>query len=152
MERSAIDYATRLLQTRFQAFGENILDYFDSRTSIDEHMRLIFETTFNVPRLIGTLLHTCYLDRVSKGQVITQAAIRLAARKYYETTISQYFDRMNRFALEPFQNKLDRRNQQQLLRCVVEEARSVRNRIADGSVGGTYFTSLRNPPTSHFNR
>lgn len=150
MERSAIDYATRLLQTRFNAFGETISDYFDSRTPLDQHMRLVFETTFNVPRLIGTLLHTCYLDRVSKDLPITQASIRLAARKYYETTILQYFDRMNRFALEPFENKLDRHNQQQLLKCVVQEARSVRNRIGDGSVGGTYFNTLRNPPTSHF--
>lgn len=150
MERSAIDYASRLLETRFQAFNESISDYFDPRTPFEQHIRLIFETTFNVPRLIGTLLHTCYLDRVSKNLPITQASMRLAARKYYETTISQYFDRMNRFALEPFENKLDRHNQQQLLRCVVQEARSVRSRIGDGSVGGTYFNSLRNPPTSHF--
>lgn len=150
MERSAIEYATRLLETRFKAFGESISDYFESRTPLDQHMRLIFETTFNVPRLIGALLHTCYLDRVSKDLPITQASIRLAARKCYETTILQYFDRMNRFALEPFENKLDRHNQQQLLKCVVQEARSVRNRISDRSVGGTYFNTLRNPPTSHF--
>jgi hypothetical protein len=150
MEQSAIDYATRLLDTRFKAFGENISDYFDSKNSMEEHMRLIFETTFNVPRLIGTLLHTCFLDRVSKGQSITQASVRLSARKYYDTTIVQYFDRMNRFALEPFQNKLDRRNQQQLLKCVVQEARNVRKKIYDKSVGGTYFNNLRNPPASHF--
>ena len=150
MERSAIDYASRLLETRFQAFGESISNYFDSGTPLEQHMRLIFETTFNVPRLIGTLLHTCYLDRVSKELPITQVAMRLASRKYYETTISQYFDRMNRFALEPFENKLDRHNQQQLLKCVVKEARNVRSRIGDGSVGGTYFNNLRNPPTSHF--
>ena len=110
MERAAIDYATRLLNTRFRAFGVEATAYFDP-IPFEQHMRLIFETTFNVPRLIGTLLHTCFLDRISRGRAITEQAMRLASRKYYETTISQYFDRMNRFALEPFENKLDRHNQ-----------------------------------------
>jgi hypothetical protein len=150
MEGAAIDYATRLLVTRFAAFGEDITAYFDSSASIDEHMKLIFQTTFNVPRLMGSLLHTCYLDRVSKGGQVTAASLRLAARKYYESTIAQYFQRMNRFALEPFDNKLDRNNQEQLLRSIVKEARDLRGKIIDGSVGGTYFQGLSNPPTSHF--
>jgi DNA-binding MarR family transcriptional regulator len=150
MERAAIDYATRLLATRFKAFGEEMEAYFDSSLPMDEHMRLLFQTTFNVPRLMGSLLHTCYLDRVSKGGQVTAASLRLASRKYYESTIAQYFHRMNRFALEPFDNKLDRHNQEQLLKCIVKEARDVRRRILDGSVGGTYFQGLSNPPTSHF--
>src|SRR5262249_18746846 len=150
MEQSAIDYVTRLLKTRFEAFGENLSDYFDSVVSLDQHMRLMFETTFNVPRLMGTLLHICYLDRVSKNLLVSQASLRLAARKYYESTVAQYFDRMNRFALEPFENKLDRHNQQELLECIVNEARSIRRKIGDGTVGGTYFKEVRNPPTSHF--
>ena len=111
MEAGAVDYATRLLDTRFSAFGERVADYFDPAASLEDYMKLMFQASFNVPRLMGALLHTCYLDRVSKGQLITQAAIRLAARKYYEATISQYFDRMLRYALEPFENKLDRHNQ-----------------------------------------
>jgi DNA-binding MarR family transcriptional regulator/DNA-directed RNA polymerase subunit RPC12/RpoP len=151
MEHSAVDYAARLLATRFSAFGEDIADYFDTSVPLEEHMRLVFQTTFNVPRLMGSLLHTCYLDRISKGQTITQASVRLAARKYYETTILQYFDRLNRFALEPFQNKLDRHNQSELLKHIVQEARSVRRKIAEGSIGGSYFQALGgNPPTSHF--
>lgn len=150
MERSATDYAYRLLRKRFEAFGEDISNYFDSSVPVDQHMRLIFETTFNVPRLMGTLLHTCYLDRVSNGLPITAASIKLAAQKHYESTVSQYFDRLNRFALEPFENKLDRHNQQELLKHIVKEARDVRLKINDRSVGGTYFEDVRNPPTSHF--
>ena len=151
MEQSAVNYATRLLTTRFSAFGEDIADYFETSVPLEEHLRLVFQTTFNVPRLMGSLLHTCYLDRVSKGQAITQASVRLAARKYYETTILQYFDRLNRFALEPFENKLDRHNQSELLKHIVQEARNVRRKIAEGSIGGTYFKNLGgNPPTSHF--
>jgi hypothetical protein len=150
MEKAAIDYATRLLATRFKAFGEDIAAYFDPSLPLEEYMKLIFQTTFNVPRLMGSLLHTCYLDRVSKGAQITAASLRLAARKYYESTIAQYFHRMNLFALEPFDNKLDRHNQEQLLRSIVTEAREVRRRILEGSIRGSYFQGLGNPPTSHF--
>lgn len=150
MEKSAIDYTTRLLSTRFEAFGEDAKEYFDSSFPFEDHMRLLFQCTFNVPRLMGSLLHICHLDRVSAGQPVTPAALRLAARKYYESTISQYFDRMNRFALEPFENKLDRHNQRKLLECIIVEARDARKKILDGTVGGSYFTDVRNPPTSHF--
>jgi DNA-binding transcriptional ArsR family regulator len=150
MEHAAIQYTKRLLATRFEAFDEDISDYFDPSVQMDEHMRLIFQTTFNVPRLMGSLLHTCYLDRVSTGAQINATSLRLAARKYYESTITQYFHRMNRFALEPFENKLDRHNQEQLLETIVGEAREVRRKISEGSVGGTYFNEVSNPPVSHF--
>jgi hypothetical protein len=150
MENAAIDYTTRLLAMRFAAFDEDMATYFDTSVPIDEHMKLLFQTTFNVPRLMGSLLHTCYLDRVSTGAQVTPASLRLAARKYYESTIAQYFQRMNRFALEPFENKLDRHNQEQLLKCIVSEARDVRRKISEGSVGGSYFESVGHPPTSHF--
>lgn len=58
---------------------------------------------------------------------------------------------MNRFALEPFENKLDRYNQSQLLKCIVEECRTVRRRIIEKEIGGNYFSNLGgNPQTSHF--
>lgn len=151
MERSATDYTSRLLKLRFKVFGANIEDYFDiSSTSIDDYFRQIFQASFNVPRIMGHLLHICYLDKISKKQKITSASIRLSAKKYYENTISKYFDRLNRYALEPFENKLDRYNQQQLLKCLISEARTVRKKIIDGELGGTYFAGLSNPPTSHF--
>jgi hypothetical protein len=149
-ETAAINYLERLMTKRFQVFGEDILDYFDKTIVMAEHYRLLFEVTLNVPRLIGYVLHNCYLDRVSKRQLITGASIRLAAQKYYETVIAQYFDRMNRFAMEPFERKLDRHNQQQLLRCLIEEARNVRRGITTGQIGGKYFEGLTNPPVSHF--
>lgn len=152
MERAAIDYTQRLLIARFEAFDVSAADFFElsSATPFESYAELLFQCSFNVPRIVGHLLHYCYLDRISKGQKITAQAIRLASQKYYEQTISQYFDRMNRFALEPFENKLDRENQKRLLDFLVAEIRRIRKGIADGSIGGTYFEGLRNPPTSHF--
>lgn len=151
MERSATDYTSRLLSARFKAFGIQLNDYFDTSTaSIEDYMGLIFRASFNVPRIMGHLLHQCYLDRISKSQKINSASLRLAARKYYENTVSKYFDRLNRYALEPFENKLDRHNQKQLLEHLVQESRSVRKRIMEGQTGGKYFEGLSSPPVSHF--
>ncbi|MGY2265330.1 hypothetical protein [Pseudomonas sp. SDO5561_S422] len=153
MERSATSYASRLLDTRFRVFGADLATYFDfsSDTTREDIMRLMFQASFNVPRIMGHLLHLLYLDRVSRSQKITAASIRLASRKYYENTISKYFDRLNRYALEPFENKLDRHNQSQLLACLINEAKDVKRRIISREVGGDYFDGLgSNPPTSHF--
>ncbi|MCW5297442.1 transcriptional regulator [Herbaspirillum lusitanum] len=152
MERSATDYTSRLLAARFKAFGLTLADYFETSSSVnvDDHMNMMFKASFNVPRIMGHLLHQCYLDRVSKGQKITVASIRLAARKYFENTVLKYFEKMNRFALEPFENKLDRHNQKQILDHLLKEARGIRKKIIDGDVGGRYFSGLTNPPTSHF--
>lgn len=151
MERSAIDYTNRLLIARFSGFGVNANDYFDiASLTIEQYSELLFQCSFNVPRIIGHLLHYCYLDRVSKGQKITAQSIRLAAQKYFEQTVEPYFDRMNRYALEPFENKLDRDNQKKLLEFLISEIRRVRKGISDGSIGGSYFISIKNPPASHF--
>lgn len=149
-EASAVSYLERLLKTRFSAFGEKIEEYFDPSQPIEDHYRLLFEVTLNVPRMIGYVLHNCYLDRVSKKLPITANSLRLAAQKYYEGVIDQYFERMNRFATEPFERKLDRHNQQQLLRALIEEARNVRRGIITGTTGGRYFDGISNPPVSHF--
>lgn len=149
-EASAISYLERLLKTRFKAFGENISDYFDPSSPMPDYYRLIFEITLNVPRLIGYILHYCYLDKISKSQPINQSSLRLAAQKYYANVIIQYFDRMNRFAIEPFERKLDRHNQKNLLACLIKEARTLKRDISTGQVGGKYFSGLKLPPVSHF--
>tara|TARA_R110002020_G_scaffold123081_1_gene279107 strand:- start:9958 stop:12075 length:2118 start_codon:yes stop_codon:yes gene_type:complete len=151
MEASAQAYTRRLLEARFTAFKCNVEDYFDtSSAEMDDYYRTLFQATFNVPRLMGAVLHICYLDVVSKGRPVTLSSIRLASRKHYENTISQYFDRMNRFALEPYENKVDRQNQRRLLDSIVEKARDVRNGIVRGQIGGSYFADLSSPPVSHF--
>lgn len=152
MERSAIDYMHRLLAARFKAFNIDASEYFEQTTGSSglDYSELLFKCSFNVPRIVGHLLHYCYLDRISKGQKINAQSIRLASQKYYEQTVSQYFDRMNRFALEPFENKLDRDNQKKLLDFLISETRRIRRGISEGSIGGAYFHSLSSPPTSHF--
>jgi hypothetical protein len=149
-EQSAIDYTSRLLTRRFEAFGEQLASYFEPTVPLDDYLRLIFEATLNVPRLMGYLLYYAYLDRVSKGQLITIGSLKLAAQKYYEAVIAKYFDRMSRYALEPFDKKLDRHNQRALLQTIIDEAKAVRRGILLGKVGGEYFAGISSPPVSHF--
>lgn len=149
-ERRAIDYTNRLLSRRFESFGIKFEDYFDMKTEIYEYMRLFFETTFNVPRIIGYILNYCYNDRVSQGQLINPTEIKLASQKYYTNILNKYFDQLNRFALEPFDRKLDRHIQQELLKAIISEVRDTRRRIISGEIGGNYFEGLTNPPASHF--
>ncbi|ENK3118501.1 transcriptional regulator [Vibrio alginolyticus] len=153
MERSATNYTHRLIRQRFEVFNADIKDYFEASTpeQMNEIMKLLFQASFNVPRIMGHLLHTLYLDRISRDLKITPTAIKLASRKYYEGTIDKYFDRLNRYALEPFENKLDRHNQRELLSFIIAEAKDVRKRIQNREVGGKYFDALHGvPPTSHF--
>lgn len=149
-EKRAIDYTSRLLLKRFEAFGANFDDYFDGKTSQEEYMRLFFECTFNVPRILGFILNNCYNDRVTQGQTINPSVIKLASQKYYEDVLNKYFDHLSRYALEPFDRKLDRYVQRELLKTIIGEAREIRRKIAAGEVGGNYFKGLRNPPVSHF--
>lgn len=149
-ERRAVDYTKRLLLKRFEAFDLQIEDYFDIQTNIDDIARLLFECSFNVPRIMGFILNYCYNDRIAQGLRINMAAIKLATQKYYETVIKQYFQRLNRFALEPFERKLDRHIQEELLNTIVLEARNIRKKIITNEIGGKYFEGLNNPPASHF--
>lgn len=149
-EASAVEYLRRLITTRFIAFKEDVVDYFDPTIQMEDYYRLLFEVTLNVPRLLGYILHNCYLDKVSRGQLITTGAIKLAAQKYYDLVTLKYFDRMNRYAMEPFERKLDRHNQEKLLKHIVGEAKHVQRGIGANKIGGKYFEGLTNPPTSHF--
>ncbi|QDV27374.1 MarR family transcriptional regulator [Aureliella helgolandensis] len=150
-ESSAIDYTKRVLEKRFTAFGIDIRDYFDPTANTEDLFRLLFQVSMNVPRLLGYILQNCYLDRISRRQGITAASIRLAANKYYSSIVSQYFDRTGRYALEPFEQKLDRHNQKKLLGALLSESIELKKRINRYEVGGSYFAELGgNPPVSHF--
>lgn len=150
-ESSAVDYTKRLLEKRFSAFGIEVAEYFEKSANEEELFRLLFQVSMNVPRLLGYILHYCYLDRISRGKGITAASIRLASNKYYSSVVAQYFDRAGRYALEPFEQKLDRHNQQRLLQALLSESVELKKRINRGEVGGSYFDDLGgNPPVSHF--
>ena len=150
MEEKATDYTKRLLENRFSSFDTDPKEFFSPVSELEEYYALLFQVSFNVPRLIGHILHNCYLDQVARGEKITLQSVRLSSRKHYEKVLSAYFDRKSRFATEPFARKLDRHNQQILLERLTSEASSLKSKISTGEVGGRFFEGLTNPPVSHF--
>ena len=149
-ESRAIDYTQRLIDNRFDAFCVCFEDFFDTKVPKEEYIRLLFECTFNVPRIMGFILNYCYADRISHDQLITLQAIRMAASKYYDNILNKYFEQEIRYVVEPFDRKIDRCIQKDLLNKIVEEAKVVRKKIVAGEIGGNYFGSMNNPPVSHF--
>jgi DNA-binding MarR family transcriptional regulator len=147
---AAIDFTTRLLTRRFAEFGTSIEDYLASSFPPSEFMSLMFDITFNVPRVIGHVLHHCYVDRVSVGYPITVGALRVAAQKTYEDLLESYFSRPDRFARELRERKTARRREYELLRAIIDEAKTARLRIVSGVAGGEELKLPRHPPASHF--
>lgn len=68
MEQRATDYTRRLIENRFKVFGINPDDYFLNISEIEEYYSLLFQVSFNVPRIIGHILHSCYLDQISRNE------------------------------------------------------------------------------------
>ena len=110
---------------------------------------LLFCATMNIPRLLGYIFHYCYLERVSRGRLIGRQHVINASQRYYEEIMLAYFN-LNRFALEPYENKLDKNNQKVLLDTIIINATDLKTKIKSGHISGSLFKGLLNPPTSHF--
>jgi hypothetical protein len=130
---------------RWKGKKRDYRDLLDSLAKLEKDVKVTKLTTEELPILRQITAKT--RDRHSREE---SRAIRLASQKYYDNVVAQYFDRVNRFALEPLERKLDRNNQRQLLKALIAEAREVRRRIQTNEIGGTYFAHLGNPPVSHF--
>lgn len=152
MERKAFLYTKELIERRFNYYDLNVDDYFDISTTVnmDSYYYHLFRASFNAPRIIGNIFHILYKDRISQGSKINASSIDLAARKYYESITSTHFDLLSRFALEPFDNKIDRHNQKELMNFIIDLAKDNRSKIKKGTVGGSFFYGLKVIPTSHF--
>lgn len=149
IESSAIDYTSRLINRRFLYYSIDFKDFIERDEHLHEYYTLLFQTTFNIPRVMGYILYYCYIERISKGLKLTRQSIRNAAQRYYEDKMLSYF-KLNKYALEPYGRKLDRYNQKSLLDIIVSEANTLRRRIVSGELSNQLFVGLRNPPVSHF--
>ncbi len=59
MEERAIDFTKRLIDKRIEHYTKKPTEYFfdTKQTSIEEYYELIFQTSMNVPRIIGYILY-----------------------------------------------------------------------------------------------
>jgi hypothetical protein len=149
VENSAVDYTQRLIEKRFSYYNVSFEDFLDSRDDPLDYYTLLFQATFNIPRVMGYILYYCYIERISKGLRLNKQAIRNASQRYYEDKMLSYF-KLNRYALEPYNRKLDRYQQQALLGVIIGEANQLKQRIRAGLLPNALFIGLTDPPVSHF--
>ncbi|MCD0473337.1 MarR family transcriptional regulator [Flavobacterium sp. EDS] len=150
MEEGAIDFTKRLIEKRISYFtSKTSSDYFDtSRNTIEEYYELIFQTSMNVPRIIGYILSYCYQSKIIYDKKINKSDIESAAQKYYEDKIEPFFHKTT-FSLMSINEKIDILQLKELLLKCTEKLTEVKRKITSSEYSGeSYIANL--PFSSHF--
>lgn len=150
MEEGAIDFTKRLIEKRISYFtGKTSSDYFDtSRNTIEEYYELIFQTSMNVPRIIGYILSYCYQSKIIYDKKINKSDIESAAQKYYEDKIEPFFHKTT-FSLMSINEKIDILQLRELLFKFTEKLTEIKRKISSSEYSGeSYIPQL--PFSSHF--
>ncbi|TFW53488.1 hypothetical protein CT676_41530 [Bradyrhizobium sp. MOS001] len=144
MEEKAIDFTSRLIDTRLNHFcNAGLSDFVEANP--DEVAKLLFFATMGNPRNLGHILSNLYESHIVYGKFIGARAVRDAARKYYEEKIEPFFG-IQKFRHERFDERLSIYSLKELLELLVSRARELR-RYRESSL--MQKISGR-PPTSHF--
>lgn len=151
MEEGAIDFTKRLIEKRISFFtGKNPSDYFDtSRNTIEEYYELIFQTSMNVPRIIGYILSYCYQSKIIYDKKINKSDIESAAQKYYEDKIEPFFHKTT-FSLMSINEKIDILQLRELLLKSTDKLTEVKRKITSSDYSGESYIAT-SPYASHFN-
>ncbi len=150
MEEGAIDFTKRIIEKRVNYFTGKASSYFFdiSRNPIEEYYELIFQTSMNVPRIIGYILSYCYQSRIIYDKKITKLDIEAAAQKYYDDKIEPFFQKTT-FSLMSMNEKIDILQLRGLLNKIVEKLTEIKRKISSGEHSGeSYILSI--PYASHY--
>jgi hypothetical protein len=151
MEEGAIDFTKRLIEKRISFFtGKTPSDYFDtSKNTIEEYYELIFQTSMNVPRIIGYILSYCYQSKIIYDKKINKSDVESAAQKYYEDKIEPFFHKTT-FSLMSINEKIDILQLRELLLKSTDKLTEIKRKITSSEYSGeSYITT--SPYASHFN-
>ncbi len=147
MEEGAIDFTKRLIEKRINYYVKKTPDvFFDTRATMSEYYELLFQTSMNVPRIIGYILSYCYQTKIIYNKQITKADIESAAQKYYEDKIETFFHKTT-FSLLSLNEKIDTLQLEDLLDKFVGRMFENKRKIS-GSSNEEYLPET--PYTSHF--
>ncbi|MFD2577151.1 hypothetical protein ACFSPU_12495 [Haoranjiania flava] len=150
MEEGAIDFTKRLIEKRVKHFvGKEPSDFFDiSRNSIDEYYELLFQTSMNVPRIIGYILSYCYQSKIIYNKSINKSDIEAAANRYYEEKIEPFFHKTT-YSLLSLNEKIDTLQLRDLLQKFVDKMIEVKRKITMGEYSTEAYIPTF-PYSSHF--
>ncbi|HDR4912400.1 hypothetical protein ACS2BX_10780 [Bacillus cereus group sp. BceL300] len=149
LEKSSVEYTKRIIMNRVEAFcSSKVEDYFDIRnTSIEEYYKLLYQGSMNIIRVLGHILHYCWLSNLSHSKKINKQAIEEACEQYYLDYTKNYFDK-SRHSKGVYDEKLDIFVQENLMEALVHEAQ--KNKLQLKEAENSYFKDLDLVPTSHF--
>lgn len=151
MEELAIDFTKRILEKRVDIFiqNKNLSQFFDtSKVNMDEYYELLFQVSFNVPRILGYILSHCYEGAIIHHQPITKKIIDSAAQKYYENTLINFFKETTHSTCS-IDEKITVLQLNELLKKIIERSKDIKSQILTGTLKGANY-SKNHPASSHF--
>ncbi|MGL1831699.1 UNVERIFIED_CONTAM: MarR family transcriptional regulator [Acinetobacter sp. HSTU-ASm16] len=151
MEELAIDFTSRLLQKRSQIFlkTKDISIFFDtSKIGMEEYYKLLFQVSFNVPRILGYILSHCHEGATIHHQLITKKVIDNAAQRYYENTLTNFFKETT-YSTCSLDEKITVLQLSELLNVIIQKSRDIKTQILKDELKGANYSKAF-PASSHF--
>lgn len=151
MEELAVDFTKRLLHKRAEIFlkGKELSTFFDtSKIHMDEYYKLLFQVSFNVPRILGYILSHCHEGATIHHQLITKKVIDNAAQRYYENTLTNFFKETT-YSTCSLDEKITVLQLDELLKVIIKKSRDIKSQILKEDLKGANY-SKNFPASSHF--
>ncbi len=151
MEEGAIDFTRRLLEKRINHYLDSTPDKFfavNKENSMDDFYELLFQTSMNVPRIIGYILSYCFESRIIYNKPITRQDIESASQKYYEDKVELFFHKTT-YSQNSLNEKIDTLQLRELLMKFVEKMSETKTKISTREIVNEELIP-RFPYTSHF--
>ncbi len=149
MEELAIDFTKRILTKRSDVYlKKDISIFFDvSKIDMNEYYKLLFQTSFNVPRIMGYILNNCYESATIYNKPITIKVIKNGALKYYENTLYSFFSETT-YSTSSMNEKISILQLKELLDEIVKKAKQLKTVIIKEKNAKNYDKNF--PSSSHF--
>ena len=150
MEANAIDFTERILNKRFDKFVNSPIDmFFDtSKNTMKDYFQILFQSSMNVPRIIGYILSYCFESRINFQHKINKSDIESASERYYNEKIHPFFETTTH-SLISFEEKVSVLQLQKLLYLFIAKSKDIKKRITTEELKGLIY--VKNEPfSSHF--
>ena len=142
-----------LIKKRLVAFcpGSEATDFFNttSASKEDDFYKVLFQASYNSPRLVGAILENCFSD-FANGRKISLNSLKAASQKYFEGRVNAFI-RESRYSIResdvPFFNSVEISNQVDLLEKISDELKTIQTKVAGSSYEKIWG---KVPPVSHF--
>lgn len=150
MEEGAIDFTRRLIEKRINHYVNKDPSFFfdTNHLPMTRYYEVLFQTSMNVPRIIGYILSYCYQSKTIYDKQINKQDIESAAKRYYDDKIEPFFHKTT-FSLLSIDEKINTLQLRDLLNRFVERMVEIKKKISIGEYTGAAYSSSY-PYASHF--